>query len=151
MNRTRQPKALSALLQKNDLKHDAGLITKLNSLLQSYLKQHNIEGCRIGYLQNANLLIEIPSSTWLIRLNFMRTELLTLMRQEIPGLLNIKIKVNPTLISAKKKSTSKRVSPKKRASKMPLDVAQSFLAMADDAEPGLQAALRSLATYSKDE
>lgn len=150
MNRTRQPRAISALLQKNNLQQDAGLITKLNSLLQSYLKQHNIEGCRIGYLQNANLLIEIPSSTWLIRLNFMRSELLTLMRGEVPGLLSIKIKVNPTLTTAKKSANKKPVIPKKHASKMPKDVAQSFLAMADDADPALQAALRSLATYSKD-
>ncbi|WP_369434284.1 DciA family protein [Psychromonas sp. MME1] len=133
MNRTRQPKAISLLLQKSNLKPDTSLITKLNSLLQSYLKQHNIEGCRVAYLQNASLLIEIPTATWLIRLQFMRSELLSVMRQEIPGLLEIKIKVNPNLTTSVTNNTKKRHRPIKRASKMPHDVALSFIAMADNA------------------
>ncbi len=151
MNRTRQPKPVSLLLKKSGLQHDATLITKLDSLLQSYLKQHNIQGCRIGNLQNGSLLIEIPDATWLIRLKFMQSELLTLLRQQVPGLLNIKIKVNPTLkqVTAKPKNSQKKVI--KRASKMSNDVAQSFLALADDADPALQAALRSLAKYAKKE
>jgi len=32
---------------------------------------------------------------------------------------------------------------------MPADVAESFLALAEDAEPGLKKALRSLAKYTK--
>jgi hypothetical protein len=149
MNRTRQPKSVSSLLNKSGLQHDAAVIMALNSLLQSHLKQHNIPGCRIGNLQNGSLLIEIPDATWMMRLKFMRTELLTLLRQRVPSLLRIKIKVNPALSSARKTQHNPPKKNIKRATKMPADVAESFLALAEDAEPGLQKALRSLAKYSK--
>ena len=149
MNRTRKPKPVSFLLKKSGLQHNTSLITKLDSLLQSYLKQHNIQDCRIGNLQNGSLLIEIPNATWLIRLQFMRNELLTQLRQQVPGLLNIKIKVNPRLKQATDKPKNPPQKVIKRASKMPNDVAQSFLSLAEDADPALQAALRSLAKYSK--
>ena len=149
MNRTRKPKPVSLLLKKSGLQHNTSLITKLDSLLQSCLKQHNIQGCRIGCLQNGSLLIEIPDATWQLRLQFIRNELLTQLRQQVPGLLNIKIKVNPRLKQVAKKSKDKPQKAIKRASKMPNDVAQSFLALAEDADPALQAALRSLAKYSK--
>ncbi|WP_037027204.1 DciA family protein [Psychromonas aquimarina] len=149
MNRTRQPKPVSLLLKKSGLQHDAALITKLDSLLQSFLKQHNIQGCRIGNLQNGSLLIEIPSSTWLMRLQFMRSELLSLLRQQLPALLTIKIKVNPRLSQLQDKQKKKKNRVIKRASKMPNDVAQSFLALAEDADPALKAALHSLAEFSK--
>ncbi|MGB5446425.1 MAG: DciA family protein [Psychromonas sp.] len=147
MNRTRQPKTISSLLNKSGLQYDMVKITRLNSLLQSYLKQHNIQGYRIGNLQNGSLLIEIPDATWMLRLQFMRTELLTLLRQQIPALMRINIKVNPTLSKTTKKAHHQPKKDIKRAEKMPLDVAESFLALAEDADPELQAALRSLAKY----
>lgn len=150
MNRSRQPKPVSSLLKQNRLQHDTSLITKLNSLLQSYLKQHNIEDCRVGNLENGSLLIEIPNANWLIRLKFMQNELLTLLRQEMPGLLKIKIKVNPALKPVNHKPQKMPEKDIKRAEKMPDDVAQAFLALAKDADPALRAALRSLAKYSKD-
>lgn len=149
MNRTRKPKTVSSLLQKNKLQHDTNLIIKLDSLLQSYLKQHNIHGCRIGNLINGCLLIEIPDATWQIRLQFIKNELLTELRCYIPSLLNIKIKVNPRLKTVEKKNVSKPQKNIKRATKMSVDVAQSFLSLADNADPELQKALRSLAKYSK--
>lgn len=150
MNRTRTPKPVSFLLQKSELQHDTNLISKLDSLLQSCLKQHNIPNCKIGNLQNGRLLIEIPDATWQLRLQFIRDELLSLLRQQVPGLQKLKIKVNPRLKEQEAKSTNKKLKPiKKRASKMPSDVAQSFLDLATDAEPGLQKALRSLAKFSK--
>jgi len=149
MNRTRQPKSISALLNKSGLQHDMLLITRLNSLLQRYLKQHNIPGYRIGNLQNGSLLIEIPDATWMMRLQFMRPELLTLLRQQVPSLLRINIRVNPALSKTTKKAHHQPKKNIKRAEKMPTDVANSLLALAEDADSGLQAALRSLAKYSK--
>ncbi|MCW8994683.1 MAG: DciA family protein [Psychromonas sp.] len=149
MNRTRKPKPVSFLLKESGLQHNTSLITKLDSLLQSFLKQHNIQGCRIGNLQNGSLLIEIPDATWQLRLQFMRNELLTQFRQQVPGLLTIKIKVNPKLKKTAVKPQKRSQKSIKRASKMPHDVAQSFLALAEDADPALQSALRSLAKYSK--
>lgn len=151
MTRTRQPKTVSSLLQKSRLQHNTSLITKLNSLLQSYLKQHNIQGCRIGNLQNGSLIIEIADATWLIRLQFIQSELLSLLRKQSPGLRKIEFKVNPTL---KVSSNPLKRKPKKvikRAAKMSNDVAHSFLALAEEAEPALKKALQSLAKYTKKE
>ena len=149
MNRTRKPKSVSLLLTKTGLQRNTSSITKLNILLQSYLKQHNIHGCRVGNLQNGRLQLEIPDATWLIRLKFMHSELLTELRKEVPGLLKIKMSVNPELKKVQTTIKKNAIRPTKRASKMPADIAQSFLALAEEAEPGLQKALRSLAKYSK--
>ncbi len=150
MNRSRQPKPVSQLLKKCGLKHDVTLVTELNSLLQSFLKQHNIEGCKIGNLQNGSLIVEIPNANWQMRLQFIRSELLTVLRQKSPSLKSIKIRVNPKLCEVK--VTERKVSRKikeKRAVKMPSDVANSFLALAEDADPELKSALQSLAKFSK--
>lgn len=149
MNRTRKPKAISFLLKKSELQHNTNLISKLDILLQSTLKQHNIQGCRIGNFQNNQLLIEIPDATWQLRLQFIRNELISVLRKEVPGLLNIKIKVNPRLKQTKNNPKSKVKKTMKRASKMPSDVAQSFLDLANASDPALQKALRSLAEYSQ--
>jgi len=149
MNRSRTPKPVSFLLKKNGLQQNTNLITKLDSLLQSYLKQHNIAGCRIGNLQNGSLLIEIPDATWQLRLQFMRNDILSLLRQEAPALLKLKFSVNPRLKELADKPKRKSRKHIKPASKMPNDVAQSFLSLAENADPALQKALRSLAKYSK--
>ncbi|GLS89840.1 hypothetical protein GCM10007916_09070 [Psychromonas marina] len=140
---------MAQLLKKSELQYNQPLFTKLDSLLQSFLKQHNIDGCRLGNLQNGSLLIEIPNATWMVRLQFMRNDLLSLLRQASPGLLKINIKVNPRLSITKNIPKKNKNRVKKRASKMPSDVADSFLAMADDAEPALKKALQSLAQFSK--
>jgi hypothetical protein len=151
MHRTRQPKAMAQLLKKSELQYNQPLFTKLDSLLQSFLKQHNIAGCRLGNLQNGSLLIEIPNANWLVRLQFMRNDILTLLRQASPGLLKVNIKVNPHLSITKSRPKKKTNKVQKRASRMPADVADSFLAMADDADPALKKALQSLAKFSKKE
>ena len=113
------------------------------------MKQHNIAGCRIGNLQNGSLLIEIPDATWQLRLQFMRNDILSLLRQEAPALLKLKFSVNPRLKELADKPKRKPRKHIKPASKMPNDVAQSFLSLAENADPALQKALRSLAKYSK--
>jgi len=142
---------MAQLLKKSELQYNQPLFTKLDSLLQSFLKQHNITGCRLGNLQNGSLLIEIPNANWLVRLQFMRNDILTLLRQASPGLLKVNIKVNPRLSITKSPQKKKTNKVQKRASRMPADVADSFLAMADDADPALKKALQSLAKFSKKE
>ena len=149
MNRSRQPKPVSQLLKKSGLQYDLPLFTKLDSLLQTFLKQHNIKGCRLGNLQNGSLLIEIPNANWMMRLQFMRNDLLSLLRQASPGLLKINIKVNPRLsIDINKPKKVKNIT-KKRATRMSQDVADSFLALAEDADPALKKVLQSLARFSQ--
>lgn len=149
MNKRRQPEPIAQLLKKSGLQYDLPLFTKLDSLLQSFLKQHNIKGCRVGNLQNGSLLIEIPNANWMMRLQFMRNDLLSILRQASPGLLKINIKVNPRLEIDKSVVSKAKKRPKIRATKMSEDVADSFLAMADDADPALKKALQSLALFSQ--
>ncbi len=149
MNRSRQPKSINKLLKKNSSLYNLPLFTRLDSLLQSFLKQHNIEGCRLGNLQNGSLLIEIPNANWMMRLQFIRNDLLSHLRQASPGLLKINIKVNPRLATNKNISKNRKAIIEKRATKMSEDVADSFLALAEDADPALKKALQSLALFSQ--
>lgn len=148
MNSKRQPTPVALLLKQSGLQYDLPLFTRLDSLLQGFLKQHNIKGCRVGNLQNGSLVIEIPDANWMMRLQFMRNELLSELRKASPGLLKINIKVNPRLSTQTPKLKKARSLPRIRATKMSEEVAESFLALADDADPELKKALQSLATYS---
>jgi len=149
MNRSRQPKTVAHLLKKSELQYNQPLFTKLDSLLQSFLKQHNITGCRLGNLQNGSLLIEIPNANWMVRLQFMRHDILSLLRQASPGLLKVNIRVNPRLSISHSTPKKNKNRVKIRATKMSADIADSFLALAEDADPDLKKALQSLAQYSK--
>lgn len=144
----KQPKPIATLLKINNFQRSTSLITKLNMVLQRYLKQHNIEGCRIGNVENGSLLIESPTSIWLQRLQFMRSDILSELRQHHSSLINIKIKVNPELAKLTPAQIKLNKPIKKRAQKMSADVADSFLALAENAEPALKKALLSLAKFS---
>ena len=144
----KQPKPISLLLKKNDYQKSTSLVTKLDMVLQSYLKQHNINDCRIGKIQNGSLTIESPTSIWLQRLQFIQSELLTELRQHHPSLIKIKIKVNPELAKVSTSQLKKNTLVKKRATRMSKDIADSFLALAEEADPTLKKALQSLAEFS---
>jgi len=146
----KQPKPISLLLKKNDYQKSTSLITKLDMVLQSYLKQHSINGCRIGNIQNGSLTIESSTSIWLQRLQFIQSDLLTELRQHQPSLIKIKIKVNPELAKVSTSQLKKNTLVKKRATRMSKDIADSFLALAEEADPKLKKALQSLAEFSID-
>ena len=144
----KQPKPIALLLEKNHYQKSTSLITKLDMVLQRVLKQHNISGCRIGNIENGSLLIESPTSLWLQRLQFMRSDLLSELRQHHSSLISIKIKVNPNLAKISPAQLKTNKPAKKRAQKMSKDIADSFLALAENADPKLKKALQSLAKFS---
>jgi hypothetical protein len=144
----KQPKPISLLLKKNHYQQSTSLITKLDMVLQSYLKQHNIEGCRIGNIENGTLIIESPSSIWLQRLQFIRSELLSELRHQYPSIVNIKIKVNPQLAKIDTTQLKKSSLVKKRAQPMSKEISDSFLALAENADPKLKKVLQSLAKFT---
>ncbi|MDA7746814.1 DciA family protein [Psychromonas sp.] len=134
----KQPKSIALLLNKNHFQQSTSLITKLDIVLQRLLKQHNISGCRIGNVENGILLIESSTSIWLQRLQFIRSEILTELRQHHSSLMNIKIKVNPELAKVTPSKLIKNKPAPKRAQKMSKDIADSFLALAENADPKLK-------------
>ena len=144
----KQPKSIALLLKKNHYQQSTSLITKLDMVLQSLLKQHNISGCRIGNVENGSLLIESPTSIWLQRLQFIRSDILSELRKHHSSLISIKIKVNPELAKVAPSQLKKSKPIQKRAQKMSKEIADSFLALADDSDPKLKKALQSLATFS---
>ena len=144
----KQPKPISLLLKKNNFQQSTSLISKLDIVLQRLLKQHNISGCRIGNVENGSLLIESPTSLWLQRLQFIRSDILTELRQHHSSLISIKIKVNPELAKVSPTLLKKNKPIKKRAQKMSKDISDSFLALAENADPKLKKALQSLAKFS---
>jgi len=146
----KQPKPISLLLDKNNFQQSTSLITKLDIVLQRFLKQHNISGCRIGNIENGSLLIESPSALWVQRLQFIRSDLLSELRQHHSSVRNIKVKVNPQLAKASPAQLKKVKPAKKRAQKMSKGIAESFLALAENADPQLKKALQSLAKFSSD-
>ncbi|TEW54915.1 DUF721 domain-containing protein [Psychromonas sp. RZ22] len=144
----KQPKSIASLLKKNNYQQSTSLISKLDIILQRFLKQHQISGCRIGNIENGSLIIESPTSIWLQRLQFIRSDILSELRQHHSSLISIKIKVNPELAKVSPSVLKKNKPIPKRAQKMSKDIADSFLALAENADPKLKKALQSLAKFS---
>jgi len=145
----KQPKPIASLLQKSNYQKNTSMITQLDAVLQAYLQRHQIKGCRIGNIKQGNLIIESPTSLWLQRLQFMQSDLLSELRLHQPSIMKVKIKVNPDLAKISSPQLKKNKLVKKRAEKMSQEIAESFLSLADNADPKLKKALISLAKFSK--
>ncbi|HIP76224.1 MAG TPA: DUF721 domain-containing protein [Psychromonas hadalis] len=149
MTRKRKPQSFSNLLSKNTLQYDlhqkALQIKRLNSLLQTYLKKHNIDECRVGNSTNGRLLIETANAAWRTRLSFMRMDLISFFRQYEPSITSLKIEVNPALHLVKNSHKAQKTPPKQKISVMPEDVASSFRALGETLDPDFQKILQSLA------
>lgn len=147
MFKTHKPKSVVSIMQRSHLQQDAMRISQLNILLQKYLKQYQISDCRIGNVKSGCLTLEVKSAAWKIRLQFMQNDILSALRVKSPGLIKMKVNVNPRFNSAENKTIKKNVPIQKRASLIPKDVANSFLLIAENADPKLKVALTSLAQY----
>ena len=142
-----KPKSVVSIMQRSHLQQDAVRISQLNILLQKHLKQYQISDCRIGNVKSGCLTLEVKSAAWKIRLQFMQNDILSALRVKLPGLIKMKVNVNPHLNTAQNNMIKKNVPTQKRARLMSKDVANSFLLLAEDADPKLKNALVSLAQY----
>ena len=96
------------------------------------------------------MFLSLSTITITKRLQFIQSDLLTELRQHQPSLIKIKIKVNPELAKVSTSQLKKNTLVKKRATRMSKDIADSFLALAEEADPKLKKALQSLAEFSID-
>ena len=147
MRNDHKPKSVVSIMQRSHLQQEAVQMHQLNILLQKFLKQYQINDCRIGNVKYGYLTLEVKSAAWKMRLQFMKNDILSALRVKAPGLTKIKINVNPYLATIE--NTNKKAKPvlQKRASLMPKEVADSFLHLAENADPKLKEALTSLAKY----
>jgi hypothetical protein len=149
MVRKRKPQSVSTLLSTNALQQ--GLHTKalqiahMNSLLQTYLKKHNIDQCRVGNVMNGQLLLETGHAAWRTRLNFMRSDLISFFRQYEPRIRSLKIEVNPRLANVKNNTKNLKKIPKQKRSVMSEDIASAFIALGETVDPDFKKILNSLA------
>ena len=149
MIKNHKPKSVVTLMQRSHLQQEAMRMSELNILLQKYLKQYQISDCRIGNVKSGCLTLEVQSAAWKMRLQFMQSDILSALREKVPGLIKMKVNVNPRLNLSKNTLRSTKPLQQKRASLMPKDVAESFLILAEGADPKLKEALTSLALYVK--
>ncbi len=149
MLKNRKPQPVSLLMKNNPLQQKGIQISQLNSLLQSFLKQHNISNCRIGNVKNGLLMLEVPDAMWKMRLQFIQNEILSLIRLKEPSLIQMKVIVNPRLAANTQKIKKQKKNSIKKADLMPKDIAEAFLLLAENADPKLKKALRSLAQYTQ--
>ena len=149
MLKTRQPQSISRIMKNNNLQQKSMRISQLNSLLQSILKQHNIIDCRIGNVKNGRLILEVPAAMWKLRIQFMQNEILRILRSKEPSIIQMKIIVNPRLATNTQKIKQINIKSIKKTYLMPKDIAKAFLLLAENADPTLKKALRSLAQYAQ--
>ncbi|WKE66092.1 DciA family protein [Gallaecimonas kandeliae] len=144
------PSDLESLLNQSlsglaELSRKAG---KLNALQQHYqelvqgpLGQHS----RVANLRGGVLVIEVSSGAWLSQLRLQRSLLLSQMRQIVPSLTSLDVRINPGLV----KSRQQVVNKPRNQRRISANTAKELEALAERTGGKLSESLKKLAALSE--
>ncbi|WP_406665950.1 DUF721 domain-containing protein [Gallaecimonas sp. GXIMD1310] len=146
-----QPSNLEDLMQQSlsglaSLSRKARQLAALQQHLEKVLPAPLSGHCRVANLRGGILVLETGSAAWLSQLRLQRTLLLSQMRQMLPSLTSIDLRINP---ACNKAAPNVIATPRPNPRKISAGAAASLLALADEAPPALQRSLKRLAALSE--
>lgn len=149
--RDHRPKAAEDILSEHQafqLHQHAARLAQLNTLVQRVIPELARPHCRVANYRQGILIIECSSATWLTRLNYQRTELLSLLRKaNLSSLTTIEFKVNPSFQSLVRDNHYDQFKPKK--SVISHQSAQYLQSIANDAPQALKKRLEAIAALTE--
>ncbi|ATG16618.1 DUF721 domain-containing protein [Providencia alcalifaciens] len=136
------------------IQRNAKAILKLNRVVKSLLPAEIKPMCRVANYRNNIMVIEVANASWMTRLNYERTNLLSALRSSIlPSLSSIDIRINPDLIrkskqnsSLNKQSVNQRENRNQR--QISTQTAEQLLRLAEKSPKGLKERFERLAALA---
>ncbi|WP_462152165.1 DUF721 domain-containing protein [Pseudoalteromonas xiamenensis] len=126
--------------------------TELQHAVELALGPILIKKCRVSHYQNGTLFIEAASATLATRLNYMRMDILSAVRQAgYPECIQVKISSSPdaqTRFAVKEKQTAYQTSNNSAKRQMSEQTAEHLNAIAENAPHGLKEKLQRLAKHA---
>lgn len=136
------------------IQRNAKAILKLNRVVKSLLPAEIKPMCRVANYRNNIMVIEVANASWMTRLNYERTNLLSALRSSIlPSLSSIDIRINPDLIRKSKQNSSlnkQSVNQKENRNQRQISTqtAEQLLRLAEKSPKGLKERLERLAALA---
>lgn len=97
------------------------VLNKLNRAVQGIIPAQLHPWCRVANFRQGILVIEAANASWMMRLRYEQSSLLSALRAQIlPSLTSIDIRINPSLAAKGQESVQKRSNQVKDAEKPPL-------------------------------
>lgn len=150
--RKNSPQSTQTLIQTTELllplQAQAQIIMRLNSEMQGILPESLRGVCRVANYAKQIMVIEVVSASYLTRLRYEQTKLLSTLRQRIlPGLSSIQFRINPDLAGHKRRLPSPSASTFSSTRQLSEQSALLLEALASTAPPKLKARLMSLLAH----
>lgn len=136
------------------IQQNAKAILKLNRVVKSLLPAEIKPMCRVANYRNNIMVIEVANASWMTRLNYERTNLLSALRSSIlPSLSSIDIRINPDLIRKSKQNSSlnkQSVNQKENRNQRQISTqtAEQLLRLAEKSPKGLKERFERLAALA---
>ncbi|HHR6052218.1 TPA: DUF721 domain-containing protein [Providencia alcalifaciens] len=136
------------------IQRNAKAILKLNRVVKSLLPAEIKPMCRVANYRNNIMVIEVANASWMTRLNYERTNLLSALRSSIlPSLSSIDIRINPDLIRKSKQNSSlnkQSVNQKENRNQRQISTqtAEQLLRLAEKSPKGLKEKFERLAALA---
>ncbi|CAG9426486.1 hypothetical protein NVI2019_PEGOAJLN_02633 [Providencia alcalifaciens] len=136
------------------IQRNAKAILKLNRVVKSLLPAEIKPMCRVANYRNNIMVIEVANASWMTRLNYERTNLLSALRSSIlPSLSSIDIRINPDLIRKSKQNSSlnkQSVNQKENRNQRQISTqtAEQLLRLAEKSPKGLKERFERLAALA---
>ena len=161
--RDSHPQALFVVLEESlaktsntlqTIQRNAKAILKLNRVVKSLLPAEIKPMCRVANYRNNIMVIEVANASWMTRLNYERTNLLSALRSSIlPSLSSIDIRINPDLIRKSKQNSSlnkQSVNQKENRNQRQISTqtAEQLLRLAEKSPKGLKERFERLAALA---
>ncbi|MFV0574402.1 MAG: DUF721 domain-containing protein [Vibrio sp.] len=148
--RDHRPESTQDLMQSSKMdrfSQHVGEIIKINDALKKILPVSLQPHCRAANVRNNQLLIEVATASFQIKLNYDRIRILSELRSSgFSKLISIEFKINPDLYVAKQADVKKKITYMNTLSE---GSAESILTLTDFASPKLKQRLESLAKLAK--
>lgn len=136
------------------IQRNAKAILKLNRVVKRLLPAEIKPMCRVANYRNNIMVIEVANASWMTRLNYERTNLLSALRSSIlPSLSSIDIRINPDLIRKSKQNSSlnkQSVNQKENRNQRQISTqtAEQLLRLAEKSPKGLKERFERLAALA---
>ena len=152
--RDNEPKVLTSLLSQGALlskiKERTVALSQLTKIIDELLPPPLIQQYRVANYRQGVLILEVSSASWLTRLKYEQSNLLSGIRQKIlPSLSSIQYKINPTIATSYSQSVILSDKNVKISNVISKQTAIYLNAVAEQAPDKLKKQLIKLANHAK--
>ncbi|WP_430876135.1 DUF721 domain-containing protein [Gilliamella sp. G0441] len=152
--RDNEPQILTSILTQNSslsqIKERISALNKLSSVVHDLLPSPLKPQCRVSNYRQGILIIEVSSASWLTRLKYEQSKLISGIRKKLlPSLSSIQYRINPDICLAVSQSINCSSKNATMTSVLTATSANYLYAIAENAPNKLKKQLIKLANHAK--